>query len=88
MHRVDAEQAAGAPIEPIPGDLAADGIDEVLVVFLAHVAEKWPEELGTDLTGSDGRAVAIDVGDGAALTFSGPAEPVERLRALLRKATQ
>jgi hypothetical protein len=30
IHRADAELAAGAPVAVIPGDLAADGIDELL----------------------------------------------------------
>jgi uncharacterized protein (TIGR03083 family) len=30
VHRVDAEQAAGAPVSPIGPDVAVDGIDEVL----------------------------------------------------------
>jgi hypothetical protein len=34
IHRVDAELAAGAPVAVIPGDLAADGIDELLAAFV------------------------------------------------------
>jgi uncharacterized protein (TIGR03083 family) len=34
VHRVDAESAHGDPA-PVPADLAADGVDEVLDVFLA-----------------------------------------------------
>ncbi|GAA3609758.1 maleylpyruvate isomerase family mycothiol-dependent enzyme [Nonomuraea rosea] len=134
VHRVDAELAAGESIAPIPDDLALDGIDEVLVVCLAYVADKWPEELGDRLTGADGRAVSIEAGaerwlvrpgasgveiarggggpaaasisasisgtphdvllwlwgrvDGGALSFTGDPEPVERLRGLLKDATQ
>lgn len=62
VHRVDAELAAGVPITPIPDDLALDGIDEVLVAFLAYVAATWPDELGEALTAADGRAVAIEAG--------------------------
>jgi uncharacterized protein (TIGR03083 family) len=60
VHRVDGELAAGLlPVTPIPADLAADGIDEVLVAFLAYTSEKWPEEFGSRLAECDGRAVSI-----------------------------
>jgi uncharacterized protein (TIGR03083 family) len=44
IHRIDAELAAGLPITPVPGDLAADGVDEVLKVMLAHLAQEWPDD--------------------------------------------
>ena len=34
VHRVDVEQAAGEPVRPVDADLAIDGVDEVLEVFL------------------------------------------------------
>jgi len=34
IHRIDAEQAAGLPVTAVPGDLAVDGVDEVLKRFL------------------------------------------------------
>ncbi|MFC7589300.1 maleylpyruvate isomerase N-terminal domain-containing protein [Nonomuraea antimicrobica] len=136
IHRVDAELAAGEPIAPIPDDLALDGIDEVLVTFLAYTSMRWPEELGESLKGADGRTVSVGAGgrrwlvrlapsgveaaeigavevgegdverasvfgrpqdvllwlwgrgDGGALSFSGDPALVERLRALLKGATQ
>ncbi|MFC5834042.1 maleylpyruvate isomerase family mycothiol-dependent enzyme [Nonomuraea insulae] len=131
VHRVDAELAAGEPIMAIPDDLALDGIDEVLVTFLAYATSKWPEDFGENLTGAAGWSVSIiagegrwlvrpaapgveivaggeagqgeasvsgepqDVllwlwgrGDGGSLSFSGAAEVVERLRGLLKDATQ
>lgn len=33
VHRVDVEQAAGLPVQPIPASQAADGVDEVLTTF-------------------------------------------------------
>ncbi len=36
VHRIDAEQAAGLPVTTVPGDLAADGVDEVLKRFLGY----------------------------------------------------
>lgn len=35
VHRVDAEQAAGLPVGAVQPELAVDGVDEVLEVFLA-----------------------------------------------------
>ena len=45
IHRLDAELAAGTEHDPIPADLAVDGIDELLVCFLASAAEEDPDEL-------------------------------------------
>jgi uncharacterized protein (TIGR03083 family) len=53
IHRVDAELAADLPVAPIPADLAADGIAEVLEVFLSYATRTWPEDfsdLGGDLS--------------------------------------
>ena len=36
IHRIDAELAAGLPVTPVPDDLAADGVDEVLKRMLAY----------------------------------------------------
>jgi uncharacterized protein (TIGR03083 family) len=44
IHRIDAELAAGLPVTPVPGDLAADGVDEVLKVMLAYLSQEWPED--------------------------------------------
>ena len=44
IHRVDAELGARAQVTGIPGDLAADGIDELLVAFVQYGTTNWPEE--------------------------------------------
>jgi uncharacterized protein (TIGR03083 family) len=48
IHRIDAELAAravtGQPVSPVPDDIAADGVDEVLVRFLGYGSTEWPEE--------------------------------------------
>lgn len=44
IHRIDAQQAAAVPVTHIPGDLALDGIDEVLNRMLAYGSVAWPEE--------------------------------------------
>jgi uncharacterized protein (TIGR03083 family) len=41
IHRVDGELAAGQPVAAIPDDLALDGIDEVLVLFLSYQSRRW-----------------------------------------------
>jgi uncharacterized protein (TIGR03083 family) len=65
IHRIDAELAAGLPSARVPGDLAVDGIDEVLVRFLAYFS---PEEVAEGhvrhLAGADGTAaIVISSGD-------------------------
>jgi uncharacterized protein (TIGR03083 family) len=59
IHRVDAEAAAGVAHEPIPTDLAEDGIDEVLVRFLAYASVEYPDELGEHLAECDGRTAQV-----------------------------
>ena len=59
IHRVDAELAARAEIAAIPADLATDGIDELLAIFVQYGTANWPEyfpELAA-LTGD--RAVSV-----------------------------
>jgi uncharacterized protein (TIGR03083 family) len=59
IHRVDAELAAGSPVSPIPPDLAADGIDEVLSIFIGYGTTHWPEELGDLLNAPDDRELSV-----------------------------
>ena len=59
IHRVDAELAAGAQIAAIPDDLAADGIDELLAIFVQFGTTNWLEYF-PELTGLAGdRAVSV-----------------------------
>lgn len=60
IHRLDAELAQGEPPAGIPDDLAVDGIDEVLVVFLAYIVTKWRKEFGEMLKDCDGSAVRVE----------------------------
>lgn len=59
IHRLDAELAAGVDHDPIPADLAVDGIDELLVCFLAYASEEDPEEIGEYLVDCDGRTIQV-----------------------------
>jgi uncharacterized protein (TIGR03083 family) len=63
IHRLDAELALGVPAAPIPADLAIDGVDEVLVRFLAFGSTEWREDFGDLLDDCDGRAVQVRAGD-------------------------
>lgn len=62
IHRIDAELAAGERSLPVPDELALDGIDEVLVRFLAFDTSNYADEFGDDLAGCDGRTVLVDAG--------------------------
>jgi uncharacterized protein (TIGR03083 family) len=55
VHRIDGEQASGA-VTPVDPDLAVDGVDEVLAIFLAG---DWSEDPDDALTG---QRVAISTG--------------------------
>jgi uncharacterized protein (TIGR03083 family) len=73
IHRVDAELAAGAQPAPIPVDLATDGIDEVLKLFLAYGTHDYPEDFGARLAGCTGQSVLVAVGGAAWLVVLDPA---------------
>lgn len=65
IHRVDAELAAGAPLAPIPADLAVDGVDELLRCFFAYATANWPDDFGAALPANDGRTLSVVAGDHA-----------------------
>lgn len=59
IHRLDAELGADAPIAPVPDDLAIDGIDELLKIFVAYDARKYPEDYAEPLANSPARTYNI-----------------------------
>ena len=65
IHRIDAELGAGQPVAPIPDDLAIDGVDELLKVFVAYGVAEWSQYFTDVLAGSPGRTYAVRT-DGAA----------------------
>jgi uncharacterized protein (TIGR03083 family) len=65
IHRLDAELAAAVPSAPIPDDLAVDGIDEFLYVFLEYGTTAWLEWAREVLEGTDGTAVRLVTTGGA-----------------------
>ena len=72
MLRIDAELTAGVEPLPVPADLAADGIDEVLVCFLAYATTEYPDYLRDHLGGCDGSTARIDTASGSWLVQLGP----------------
>ena len=65
IHRIDAELGTGQPVAPVPADLAVDGIDELLKVFVAYSVAKWAGYFTGILAGSPGRTYTVRT-DGAA----------------------
>jgi uncharacterized protein (TIGR03083 family) len=62
IHRVDAELAARTAVSPISAELAADGIDEILVIFLAWGTERWGKYFGELLTADGDLSVLVSAG--------------------------
>jgi uncharacterized protein (TIGR03083 family) len=62
IHRIDAELGVGVPVAPIPDDLANDGIDELLKVFVAYDLKKWPDDYAEALAKSPGWSYTINTG--------------------------
>ena len=62
IHRIDAELGAAAPVAPIPDDLAVDGIDELLKLFVAYEVEKYPSEYTELLAAPPPRTYLITAG--------------------------
>jgi uncharacterized protein (TIGR03083 family) len=65
IHRVDAELGTGQPVAPIPDDLAIDGVDELLKIFVAYCVGEWASDFKEILDRSPGRTYALRT-DGAA----------------------
>jgi uncharacterized protein (TIGR03083 family) len=72
IHRIDAELATGQPVAPVPADLAIDGIDELLKVFVAYGVSEWGSEFTEILGGSPGRTYAVRTDGAAWRARSGP----------------
>lgn len=65
IHRIDAELAAGVESDPIPTDLAVDGIDEVLDRFLAFASHHFREDFAGALDSLTGQRVLVETTDAA-----------------------
>ncbi len=60
IHRVDAELAAAEPLAAIPGDLAADGIDELLVAFVQYDVALLPDKFADLLASAADRTIGVE----------------------------
>jgi hypothetical protein len=65
MHRIDADLAVQRPPVAIPVELAADGVDELLTMFLARETTQWTEEYADDLTDWAARWLMVSIGAAA-----------------------
>lgn len=65
IHRIDAELGTRQPVAPVPDDLAVDGIDELLRVFVEFSVSDWGQFFTEILDRSPGRSYTIRA-DGAA----------------------
>jgi hypothetical protein len=63
VHRVDAELALGEPMSPIPAERAADGVGELLEVFLEYQTQARPSDYATDLVDWGDRSVLVSAGE-------------------------
>jgi uncharacterized protein (TIGR03083 family) len=72
IHRIDAELGAGQAVAPVPADLAVDGIDELLKVFVSYSVAEWGDYFADVLAGSPGRTYAVRTGDAAWRVRTGP----------------
>jgi uncharacterized protein (TIGR03083 family) len=72
IHRIDAELGIGSPVTPVPADLAVDGIDELLKVFVAYSVEEWGDYFTDVLGGSPGRTCTVRTEGAAWRVRTGP----------------
>src|SRR3974390_3426008 len=65
IHRIDAELGTRQPVAGVPSDLAVDGIDELLKVFVAYSVAAWGSYFTDILNASPGHTYSFKT-DGAA----------------------
>lgn len=73
IHRIDAELGTGQPVAPVPDDLAVDGIDELLKVFVTYGVAEWGSFFTDILAGSPGRTYTVRTDGAAWRVRTGPA---------------
>jgi uncharacterized protein (TIGR03083 family) len=73
VHRMDVQAAAGLPIDPVDDDVAEDGVDEILTLWLGHRLDI----LG--VRGTREGTVAIRTGGKVWLATTGPDPAVARI---------
>lgn len=72
IHRIDAELGTGQAVAPVPAELAVDGIDELLKVFVSYSVAEWGDYFADVLARSPGRTYAVRTGDAAWWVRTGP----------------
>jgi uncharacterized protein (TIGR03083 family) len=72
IHRIDGELGTGQSVTPIPDDLAIDGIDELLKIFVAYSVREWADDFAEVLTASPGRTCAVRTEGAAWRVRTGP----------------
>ncbi|WP_406079656.1 maleylpyruvate isomerase family mycothiol-dependent enzyme [Micromonospora sp. NBC_00858] len=72
IHRIDAELGVGAPVAPVPDDLAVDGIDELLKVFVEYSVAEWASAFSEILADSPGWTYTVRTDGGAWSVRTGP----------------
>jgi uncharacterized protein (TIGR03083 family) len=76
VHRIDAEQAAGLPVTAVPGDLAVDGVDEVLKRFLGYDVPGLDQLEGGHLASGGDDTITVVAGQAAWAVRPSPREVV------------
>jgi uncharacterized protein (TIGR03083 family) len=72
IHRIDAELATDQPLASIPDDLAVDGVDELLKVFVAFGVANWGRYFTEILSASPGRTYLVRADAAAWRLRTGP----------------
>jgi uncharacterized protein (TIGR03083 family) len=72
IHRIDAELGTDQRVAPVPADLALDGIDELLKVFVAYSVAEWGDYFAEILAGSPGRTYMVRADGSAWWVRTGP----------------
>src|SRR5215212_727809 len=72
IHRIDAELGTGQPVAPVPADLAVDGIDELLKVFVAYSVATWGDYFADTLNSSSGHTYTVRADGSAWRLQTGP----------------
>lgn len=72
IHRIDAELGTHQPVALVPTDLALDGIDELLKVFVAYSVSRWGDSFNDILATSPGRTYALRTYGAAWRVRTGP----------------
>jgi len=72
IHRIDAELGTAQQVVAVPADLAVDGIDELLKVFVMYSVSDWGDYFKDILDASPGRSYVVRTAGAAWRAHSGP----------------